>query len=111
MSDQNRSLEEIKKECDEAAVAMANQTDASRDLDSLMRDKKLASMESENDLRARFEHVRRVNRAEAIENLEGLAMLLDRLPAHDFYGYEMTGYGNYVSHTIQAALEVLKKNN
>lgn len=111
MSDQNRSLEEIKKERDEAAVAMANQTDASRDLDSLMRDKKLASMESENDLRARFEHVRRVNRAEAIENLEGLAMLLDRLPAHDFYGYEMTGYGNYVSHTIHAALEVLKKNN
>lgn len=111
MSDQNRSLEEIKKECDEAAVAMANQTDTSRDIDSLMRDKKLASMESENDLRARFEHVRRVNRAEAIENLEGLAVLLDRLPAHDFYGYEMTGYGNYVSHTIHAALEVLKKNN
>lgn len=38
-------------------------------------------------------------------------MLLDRLPAHDFYGYKMTGYANYVSCTINAALEVLKKNN
>lgn len=71
----------------------------------------LDAMEGENDLRARFEHVRRMNRAEAIENLEGLAILLSRLPAHDFYGYEMTGYANYVSHTINAALEVLKKNN
>ena len=61
-------------------------------------------MESEND-------IRRMNRAEAIENLEGLATLLDRLPAHDFYGYKMTGYANYVSCTINAALEVLKKNN
>ena len=52
-----------------------------------------------------------MNRAEAIENLEDLAMLLDRLPAHDFYGNKMTGYGNYVSHIIDAALEVLKKNN
>ena len=69
------------------------------------------AMESENGLRARFEHDRRMNRAEAIENLEGLAILLDRLPAHDFYGYEMTGHANYVSSTINVALEVLKKNN
>ena len=111
MTDQDMSLEDIKKEYDEAAIALANQTDASRDLDSLMKEKKLASMETQLDAMERFEHVRRVNCAEAIENLEGLAMLLDRLPAHDFYGYEMTGYGNYVSHTIHAALEVLKKNN
>lgn len=118
MTDQNMSLEEIKKECEEAAVAWAGQSDEDRDIDSLISEKRLASMETqldaiegENDLRARFEHERRMNRAEAIENLEGLAMLLDRLPAHEFYGYEMTGYGNYVSHTIHAALEVLKKNN
>ena len=103
---------------EQAAEALANQSDNSRDLDTLIGEKSLESMqtqldamESENDLRARFEHERRMNRAEAIENLEGLAMLLDRLPAHDFDGYKMTGYANYVSCTINAALEVLKKNN
>lgn len=118
MTDQNMSLEEIKKEGEEAAVAWASQSGEDRDIDSLIREKRLASMETqldaiegENDLRARFEYERRMNRAETIENLEGLAMLLDRLPAHEFYGYEMTGYGNYVSHTIHAALEVLKNNN
>ena len=111
MTDQNMSLEDIKREYDGAAVALANQTDASRDLDSLMREKKLASMETQLDAMEKSEHVRRVNRAEAIENLEGLAMLLDRLPAHEFYGYKMTGYANFVSCTIDAALEVLKKNN
>lgn len=104
MTGQNRSLEEIKRECEEAASALANQVDDSRDLDSPIREKKLESME-------RFEHERRVNRAKAIENLECLARLLDRLPAHDFYGYKMTGYDNYLSYTINAALEVLKKNN
>ena len=118
MTDQNMSLEEIKKEGEEAAVTWASQSGEDRDIDSLIREKRLASMETqldaiegENDLRARFEYERRMNRAEAIENLECLAMLLSRLPAHDFYGYEMTGYGNYVSRTIDAALEVLKKNN
>lgn len=31
MSEQNRSLEEIKQECEEAAIALANQADASRE--------------------------------------------------------------------------------
>lgn len=118
MTDQNMSLEEVLEDCEQAAEALANQPENSRDLDTLIGEKSLESMqtqldamESENDLRARFEHVRRMNRAEAIENLEGLAILLSRLPAHDFYGYEMTGHANYVSSTINAALEVLKKNN
>lgn len=118
MTDQNMSLEEVLEDCEQAAEALANQPENSRDLDTLIGEKSLESMqtqldamESENDLRARFEHVRRMNRAEAIEKLEGLAILLSRLPAHDFYGYEMTGHANYVSSTINAALEVLKKNN
>ena len=118
MSDQNMSLEEVLEDCDQAAEALASQSDEDRDIDTLIGEKSLESMqaqldamESENDQRVRFEHERHMNRAEAIENLECLAMLLSRLPAHDFYGYEMTGYGNYVSCTINAALEVLKKNN
>ena len=118
MSDQYRSLEETKKECEEAAIALANQADASRDLDSLMKEKKIASMESqldamenENDLRARFETEKRENRACAIENLECLAILLDRLPAHDFCGYQMSGSGNFPSDIIHVAVETLKKNN
>lgn len=111
-------LEEALEDCEQAAKAFASQSDEGRDIDTLIGEKSLESMrtqldamESENDLRARFEHVRRMNRAEAIENLECLAMLLDCLPAHDFSGYKMTGYGNYVSHTIDAAVEVLKQNN
>ena len=108
MFEQNRSLEEIKQECEEAVTALTNQADASRELDSLMRKKKLASMESqldamesENDLMARF----------AIENLECLAVLLDRLPAHVFYGYQMSGFGNFLSHIIRGAVETLKNND
>ena len=118
MSDQNMSLEEVLEDCDQAAEALASQSDEDRDIDTLIGEKSLESMqaqldamESENDLRARFEHERHMNRAEGIENLECLAMLLDRLPVHDFSGYKMTGYGNYVSHTIDAAVEVLKQNN
>lgn len=118
MSEQNRSLEEIKRECEEAAIALANKADASRELDSLMRKKKLASMEpqldameSENDLMARFGTERRENRACAIENLECLAVLLDRLPAHVFYGYQMSGFGNFLSHIICGAVETLKNND
>lgn len=118
MTGQNMSLEEALEDCEQAAEALANQPENSRDLDTLIGEKSLESMqtqldamESENELRTRFEHERRMNRAEVIENLEGLAMLLSRLPAHDFYGYEMTGYGNYVSHTIDAAVEILKQNN
>lgn len=118
MSEQNRSLEEIKQECEEAAIALANQADASRDLDSLMGEKKLASMESqldamesENDLLARSGTKGRENRACAIENLECLAVLLDRLPAHVFYGYQMSGFGNFLSHIIRGAVETLKNND
>lgn len=112
MSDQNMNFENIKKECEEAATALANQSDNSRDLDTLIREKRLESTETQLDaMETEFETERRMNRAEAIENLECLAMLLDRLPAHDFSGYKMTGYGNYVSHTIDAAVEVLKQNN
>lgn len=118
MTGQNRSLEEIKRECEGAAIALANQVDDSRDLDSPMGEKKLKSMESqldamesENDLRARFETERRENRACAIENLECLAVLLDRLPAHVFYGYQMSGFGNFLSHIIRGAVETLKNND
>lgn len=118
MSDQNMSPEEALEDCRQAAEVLASQSDEDRDFETIIGEKSLESMqtqldamENENDLRARFEHERRMNRVEAIENLEGLAILLSRLPAHDFCGYEMTGYGNYVSHTIDAALEVLKKNN
>lgn len=118
MDEMEMSLEEALEDCRQASEPLASRSDGYRDIDTLIREKRLESMEKqldamegENDLRARFEHVRRMNRAEAIENLEGLAILLSRLPAHDFYGYEMTGYANYVSHTIDAALEVLKKNN
>lgn len=118
MDEMDMSLEEALEDCKQTAEALAGQSDEDRDIDMLIGEKSLESMqtqldamESENDLRARFEHDRRMNRAEAIENLEGLAILLSRLPAHDFYGYEMTGYSNYVSRTINAALEVLKKNN
>ena len=118
MDEMDMSLEEALEDCKQTAEALANQSDNSRGLDTLIGEKSLESMQTqldamkgENNLRARFEHVRRMNRAEAIENLECLAMLLDRLPAHDFSGYKMTGYGNYVSHTIDAAVEVLKQNN
>lgn len=111
MSDQNMNFENINKECGEAATALANQSDNSRDLDTLIGEKSLESMKTQLDAMESENDVKRANRAEAIENLEGLAMLLDRLPAHDFYGYKMTGYGNYVSHIIDAAVEVLKKNN
>mgnify|MGYP004456942777 CR=1 FL=1 len=118
MTDQNMSLEEIKKEGEEAAVAWASQSGEDRDIDSLIREKRLASMgtqldamESENDLRARFETEKRENRACAIENLECLAILLDRLPAHDFCGYQMSGSGNFPSDIIRVAVETLKKNN
>lgn len=118
MNEMDMSLEEVVEDCRQAAEVLASKSDGDRDIDTLIGEKSLESMktqldamERENDLRARFEHDRRMNRAEAIENLEGLAILLSRLPAHDFYGYEMTGYGNYVSHIIDAAVEVLKKNN
>lgn len=71
----------------------------------------LEGIKSENDLRARFETERRENRACAIENLECLAILLDRLPAHDFCGYQMSGSGNFPSDIIRVAVETLKKNN
>lgn len=112
------SLEEALEGCEQAAKAFASQSDEGRDIDTLIGEKSLESMrtqldamESENDLRARFEHVRRMNRAEAIENLECLAMLLDRLPMHGFCGYQMSGYGNYPARVIYAAVKVLKNNN
>lgn len=105
MFDQNMSVENIKKECEEAATALANQSDNSRNLDALIREKRLKSMETE------FETERRMNRVNAIENLEGLATLLERLPMHGFCGYQMSGYGNYPARVIYAAVKVLKNNN
>lgn len=49
MSDLNMSLGNIKKECEEAATALANQSDNSRDLDTLIREKRLESMETQLD--------------------------------------------------------------
>ena len=118
MDEMDMGLEEALEDCRQAAEVLASQSDEDRDFDTIIGEKSLESMktqidtmESENDLRAQFEHVRRMNRAEAIENLECLVTLLDRLPAHDFSGYKMSGYANYVSCTINAALEVLKQNN
>lgn len=103
MNEMDMSLEEVVKDC--------RQADEDRDIDTIIGEKSLESMKTQLDAMESENDVKRVNRAEAIENLEGLVMLLDRLPAHDFYGYKMTGYANYVSCTINAALEVLKKNN
>lgn len=111
MDEMDMSLKNALEDCEQAAEALASQSDGDRDIDMLIREKRLESMETQHDAMEGENDIRRMNRAEAIENLEGLAMLLDRLPAHDFYGYKMTGYANYVSCTIDAALEVLKKNN
>lgn len=111
MDEMDMSLEEALEDCEQAAKAFASQSDEDRDIDTLLGEKSLESMRTQLDAMESENDVRRMNRAEAIENLEGLAMLLDRLPAHDFSGYKMTGYGNYVSHTIDAAVEVLKQNN
>ncbi|MEE1387979.1 MAG: hypothetical protein UGF83_04920 [Collinsella sp.] len=111
MDEMDMSLKNALEDCEQAAEALASQSDGDRDIDMLIREKRLESMETQLDAMEGENDIRRMNRAEAIENLEGLAMLLDRLPAHDFYGYKMTGYANYVSCTINAALEVLKKNN
>lgn len=111
MDEIDMSLKNALEDCEQAAEALASQSDGDRDIDMLIREKRLESMETQHDAMEGENDIRRMNRAEAIENLEGLAMLLDRLPAHDFYGYKMTGYANYVSCTIDTALEVLKKNN
>lgn len=111
MDEMDMSLKNALEDCEQAAEALASQSDGDRDIDMLIREKRLESMETQLDAMEGENDIRRMNRAEAIENLEGLAMLLDRLPAHDFDGYKMTGYANYVSCTINAALEVLKKNN
>lgn len=111
MSDQNMSFENTKKECEEAATAFANRPDNSRDLE-LIREKRLESMGTQLDaMETEFETERRMNRVDAIENLEGLAMLLERLPMHGFCGYQMSGYGNYPARVIYAAVKVLKNNN
>lgn len=111
MDEMDMSLEEALEDCEQAAKAFASQSDEDRDIDTLLGEKSLESMRTQLDAMESENDMRRMNCAEAIENLEALAMLLDRLPAHDFYGYKMTGYANYVSCTINAALEVLKKNN
>lgn len=111
MDEMDMSLKNALEDCEQAAEALASQSDGDRDIDTLIGEKSLESMQTQLDAMESENDIRRMNRAEAIENLEGLAMLLDRLPAHDFYGYKMTGYANYVSCTINAALEVLKKNN
>jgi len=111
MDEMDMSLKNALEDCEQAAEALASQSDGDRDIDTLIGEKSLESMQTQLDAMESENDIRHMNRAEAIENLEGLAMLLDRLPAHDFYGYKMTGYANYVSCTINAALEVLKKNN
>ena len=111
MDEMDMSLKNALEDCEQAAEALASQSDGDRDIDTLIGEKSLESIQTQLDAMESENDIRRMNRAEAIENLEGLAMLLDRLPAHDFYGYKMTGYANYVSCTINAALEVLKKNN
>lgn len=121
------SLDEVAKECRQAADELANQPGYARNLDALMGEEhaefaqtsfgveshSLSGTDSgySDALRARFEAERRNNRADAIENLEALATLLERLPACDYCGYQMTGYGSYFSRVIFGAVEVLKNNN
>lgn len=119
MTEETMSLDEVAKECRQAAEELANKPGCARDLDALMDEKHtefgrtLYGTDSgcSDALRARFEANRRNNRADAIENLEALATLLERLPACDYCGYQMTGYGSYFSHVIFGAVEVLKNNN
>lgn len=113
------SLDEVAKECRLAADELANHPGYARDLDALMDEKHTEFSRTpygtdsvcSDVLRARFEAERRNNRADAIENLEALAKLLERLPACDFCGYQMTGYNSYFSHVIFGAVETLKNNN
>ena len=56
-----------------SAAALANQSDNSRDLDTRIREKRLESKETQLDaMETEFETERRMNRVDAIENLEGL---------------------------------------
>lgn len=83
MTEEMMSLDEVAKECKEAAEYLASQPGEGYDLDTLMRDK----------------------------NLECLAAHLERLPRHCFHGNQMTGFGNYISAIIYDAVEVLKDNS
>lgn len=78
-------LEQVKKECEEASLELV--------------------MEAEQqEAKERY-------RQAAIENLECLARLLDRLPVQICCDYKLTGFGNYPSRVIYGAVDVLKNNN
>lgn len=111
MNETDKSLEEALEDCEQAAEALASQSDGDRDIDMLIREKRLESMETQLDAMEGENDIRRMNRVDAIENLEGLATLLERLPMHGFCGYQMSGYGNYPARVIYAAVKVLKNNN
>lgn len=112
MDEMDMSLKNALEDCEQAAEALASQSDGDRDIDMLIREKRLESMETQLDaMETEFETERRMNRVDAIENLEGLATLLERLPMHGFCGYQMSGYGNYPARVIYAVVKVLKNNN
>lgn len=77
------SLDEVAKECKEAAEYLASQPGEGYDLDTLMRDKNLEFEESLSKAE------KRLIRANEIENLECLAAHLERLPRHCFRGNPM----------------------
>ena len=105
MTEEMMSLDEVAKECKEAAEYLASQPGEGYDLDTLMRDKSLEFEESLSKAE------KRLIRANEIENLECLAAHLERLPRHCFHGNQMTGFGNYISAIIYDAVEVLKDNS
>ena len=111
MDEMDMSLKNALEDCEQAAEALASQSDGDRDIDTLIGEKSLESMQPQLDAMESENDIRRMNRAEAIENLEGLATLLERLPMHGFCGYQMSGYGNYPARVIYAAVKVLKNNN
>lgn len=80
MTEEMMSLDEVAKECKEAAEYLASQPGEGYDLDTLMRDKNLEFEESLSKAE------KRLVRANEIENLECLAAHLERLPRHCFRG-------------------------
>lgn len=76
MTEEMMSLDEVAKECKEAAEYLASQPGEGYDLDTLMRDKNLEFEESLSKAE------KRLVRANEIENLECLAAHLERLPRH-----------------------------
>lgn len=69
MDEMDMSPKNALEDCEQAAEALASQSDGDRDIDMLIREKRLESMETQLDAMEGENDIRRMNRAEAIENL------------------------------------------